>query len=208
MLMTSLLLPLLPLSAHGQDKPAVCALAEKSIVSRSAAGIAQVSNLGDIEIRCSVPTRPFPSKPGESRSALRATTATYEVSTDGREELAPSEVHQTGGGFDAQREWVLFYLHIQLDPAEADGEARRLLEKLNEAAKQTPGSPGSVATEEALKQAAERHRDLVYQHRLGRFRVQCRLSAEDKVTGVGQVELEVLYKGRFSDAGLPGAPPM
>jgi hypothetical protein len=28
------------------------------------------------------------------------------------------------------------------------------------------------------------------------------------VMGVGIVELEVLFKGRFSDVGLPGSPPV
>jgi hypothetical protein len=28
------------------------------------------------------------------------------------------------------------------------------------------------------------------------------------VMGVGVVELEVLFKGRFSDVGLPGSPPV
>jgi hypothetical protein len=29
----------------------------------------------------------------------------------------------------------------------------------------------------------------------------------DRVMGVGVVEFEVLFKGRFSEIGLPGAPP-
>lgn len=30
---------------------------------------------------------------------------------------------------------------------------------------------------------------------------------DDRVLGVGVVEFVVLFKGRFSDVGLPGAPP-
>src|SRR6202049_5289504 len=57
--------------AFGGEKPASCELASKSIVSRSSPGLVQVSNLGDIEITCRVPARPFPTKPGESRNGYR-----------------------------------------------------------------------------------------------------------------------------------------
>src|SRR5271170_196025 len=94
-----LLFPLfLPLMASGAEKPATCELASKSIVSRSASGVAQVSNLGDIEITCRVPARPFPTKPGESHNALRATTTSYKISPDGSKELVVSEVRSVGGG--------------------------------------------------------------------------------------------------------------
>ena len=195
-----------PLAAYSADMPAICTLDDKSIVSRSPAGLPQVSNLGDIEVRCSVPARPLPSKPGESREAVQVATVASMLSPDARPEPVASEVHPTGGGFDQEREWVLFYVHIPLEPAEADAEARRLLAKLSEAMRALPGAPG-LGNEEAQKQALARARDLVYQHRVGHFRVQCRLSADGRPLGAADVEFEVLYKGRFSDAGLPGAPP-
>ena len=48
---------------------------------------------------------------------------------------------------------------------------------------------------------------LVYQHRVGRFRVECRVMDQKQVLGIGTVQLEVVFKGRFSDLGLPGVPP-
>jgi hypothetical protein len=103
--------------AFGADKPVSCELASKSIVSRSSSGVAQVSNLGDIEITCRVPVRPFPTKQGESRNGLRTATTAYEVSPDGSKKSVPSEVHESGGGFgpDPEREWVDFYVHIPLE---------------------------------------------------------------------------------------------
>ena len=69
-----------------------------SVVSRSSSGLAQVSNLGDIQITCRVTARSFPTKPGESRKGLRAATTTHKVSPDGSKKLVVSEVHQPGGG--------------------------------------------------------------------------------------------------------------
>jgi len=37
--------------AFGGENPATCELASKTIVSRSSSGLAQLSNLGDIQIR-------------------------------------------------------------------------------------------------------------------------------------------------------------
>ena len=62
-------------------------------------------------------------------------------------------------------------------------------------------------SEEARRQALERLQQFVYQHRLGRFRVECRVMDGTQVLGNGTVQLEVVFKGRFSDLGLPGAPP-
>ncbi len=117
--------------AFGGDKPATCELASKSIVSRSSSGLAQVSNLGDIQITCRVRARQFPTKPGQSRNGLKAATTAYKISPD-RRKLVPSVVHQFGGGFgpDPEPEWVDFYVHIPLDGAERDAEARRYLAKL------------------------------------------------------------------------------
>ena len=56
-------------------------------MSRSSSGLAQVSNLGDIQITCRVPARPFPTKPGESHNGLRAATTAYKISPDGSKEL-------------------------------------------------------------------------------------------------------------------------
>ena len=130
-----LALLLLPPAAFGGDKPASCELALQSIVSRSSSRLAQVSNVGDIQITCRVPARPFPTKPGTNRSGLRVMTSAYKVSQDGSRELVPSEVHQYGGGGggfgpNPDPEWVAFYIHIPLEPTERDAEVRRFLAKL------------------------------------------------------------------------------
>ena len=190
--------------AFGGDKPASCELAGKSIVSRSSSGLAQVSNLGDIQITCRVPARPFPTEPGESRNGLRAATSAYKISPDGSKELVASEVHQSGGGFepDPELEWVDFYVHIPLESAERDAEARRFLAKVEKS------MPSEQITVEAHQRALERTRELVYQHRVGHFQVGCRILDGDRVMGVGFVEIEVLFKGRFSDVGLPASSPV
>ena len=203
--MTQLLL--LSCVAFGGDKPASCELASKSIVSRSSSGLAQVSNLGNIQITCHVPARPFPTKPGESHNGLRVATTAYKISADGRTKSVPSEVHQSGGGGggfgpDPEPEWVFFYVHIPIESAERDAEARRYLAKLEKS------MPPEQITEEAHQRALERTREFIYQHRVGHFQVECRILDGDRVMGLGIIELEVLFKGRFSDAGLPVSPPV
>jgi hypothetical protein len=188
--------------AFGGDKPASCELDSKNILSRSSSGLAQVSNLGDIHITCRAPARPFPTTPGEGRYGLKVATAGYQISPDGKKKRVPSEEHQTGGGGSGPEEWVIFYVHIPLDPTERDDEARKYLAKLE---KSLPSQP---LTDEARQRALERTRELVYQHRVGHFQVECRILDGDSVIGVGVVELEVLFKGRFSDAGLPASPPV
>jgi hypothetical protein len=109
-----------------------------------------------------------------------------------------------GGGFgpDPQPEWIDFYVHIPLDFAERDAEARRYLAKMEKLI--TP----EQMTEEERQRALERIREFVYQHRVGHFQVMCRILDGDRVMAVGIVELEVLFKGRFSDIGLPASPPV
>ena len=192
--------------AFGGDQPAACELEGKSIVSRSSSGLAQVSNLGGVQITCRVRARPFPTKPGASRNALRAATNAYQISPDGSKKLVPSEVKQFGGGGggfgpDPQPEWVDFYVLIPLEPAERDAEARKYLAKVEKSM-----APEQI-TQETHHRGLERVRELVYQQRVGHFQVACRILDGDRVMGVGAVEFEVLFKGRFSDVGLPGAPP-
>jgi hypothetical protein len=186
-----------------------CELAKDSILSRSFSGVAQVSNVGDIRIKCRIPARPFPTKPGERRNGLTAATTAYEVSADGSKKLVPSEVHVFGGGGDGsgvnpESEYVDFDLHIPLDSAETDAEALRYLAKLE--ASMTPEQKAQF-TEDAQKKALENLRPLVYQHRIGHFQVNCRVLDGSRVIGSDIVEIEVVFKGRFSDIGLPASPP-
>ena len=180
------------------------------MVSRSSSGLAQISNLGDIDITCHAPAaRPFPTKPGESRQGLKAATTVYSIAPDGSKKLVPSEVHKHGGGGggfgpDPQPEWIDFYVHIPLDSVERDAEARRYLAKMEKSMTRARVQ----ITEEIHQRALERTRELVYQHRVGHFQVECRILDGDSVMAVGIVELEVLFKGRFSDVGLPASPPV
>jgi hypothetical protein len=193
--------------ALGGEKPASCELARQSIVSSSSSGLAQVSNVGDIQITCRVPARPFPTKPGTSRSGLKAVTTAYKVFSDGSKKLVLSEVHQYGGGGggfgpNQEPEWVEFLVHIPLEPAERDAEFRRYLAKLKKSL-----APKKF-TEQERQRALDRAGELVYQHRIGHFEVECHILEDDRLMGVGVVELEVLFKGRFSDIGLPASPPV
>jgi hypothetical protein len=63
-------------------------------------------------------------------------------------------------------------------------------------------------TQDAWERGLERLQQLVYQHRVGHFQLDCRVLDGSRVTGTDSVELEVLFKGRFSDVGLPGSPPV
>jgi hypothetical protein len=191
------------------DMQSSCELAKESMLSRSSSGLAQVSNVGDIHITCHVPARPFPTEPGEHRYMLQAETSAYEISADNSKKLVPSEVHVFGGGTGTfgpypEAEWVEFYLHIPLDPEEADAEARRYLAKLVES--MAPEQKAQLP-QDFQKKALENLRPLVYQHRLGHFQVDCRVLDGFRLMGSDMVEIEVLFKGRFSDLGVPGSPP-
>ena len=187
--------------AFGGDKPASCELDSKSIVSRSSSGIAQVSNLGLTQIECRVLARQFPTKPGVPRYVLRVSTVAYQIFPDGSKKPVPSEVNQTGAGYDTKAEWADFDAHIPLEPAERDDEARRLLAMIEKSM-----APQQI-TEEARQRALERAREFVNPGRVGHFRLECRILDGDRLIGVGFVEFEVLFKGRVSDFGLPGSPP-
>jgi hypothetical protein len=192
-------------AAFASDMRPSCELVKESILSRSPSGLAQVSNLGGTHIKCRIQARPFPSELGEVRNGLTATTTAYEIPTNGNKTLVPSEVHVVGGGSGPDQEWVDFYVHIPLDSEELDAEARRYLAKM--LASMTPEQKGQL-TKDAQKKGLENLRQLVYQERLGHFQVNCQVMDGSRVVGTDTIELEVLFKGRFSDIGLPGSPPV
>ena len=94
------------------------------------------------------PGAPVPAQPGESRNGLRAATTAFKVSPDGSKKLVPSEVHESGNGFgpDPEAEWVNFYVHIPLEPAERDAEAQKYLAKVEK----------SLAPEQMTEEAHQR----------------------------------------------------
>jgi hypothetical protein len=195
--------------AFASDLRPSCELAKKGILSVSPSGLAQVSNVGDIHITCRIPARPFPTKPGETRNGLRAATTAYEITANGTKKLVPSEVHVVGGGGDGfgpnpEPEWVDFYVHIPLDSEELDAEVSRYLAKVEQS--MTPEQKSQLKKDD-WGRGLERLRELVYQHRVGHFQLDCRVLDGSRVMGSDVVDLEVLFKGRFSDIGLPGSPP-
>jgi len=185
-------------AAFGGEKPAICELASKSIVGRSSSEIPQVSNLGDIDIKCGVASRGSFKAGDPPRQGLRASTTAYLVLPDGNKKLVASEVNVSGGGADLEREWTDFYVHIPLEEAERDAEARRCQCKLEKSLieKSMIGEP---FTSDAREQQVAKLRELISQHRTGHFQFQCRVLDGNRVLGIGSVELEVLYKGRFCD---------
>jgi hypothetical protein len=184
--------------AFANDQLVSCVISKSSILSMSSAGIAQVSNLGLIEVICSVSARPFPSKPGESRKGLRAATTAYQISGHGIRKEVASKANESGGGENQEREYVNFYLYLPLEPAERDIEANRYLDRLQKSA------PALIA-DSRRKQMLETVSELIPQHRVGNFQIDCRVLDGTRVIGVGVVELQVLFKGRFSDSDrLPG----
>lgn len=194
--------------AFATDTRPSCEIAKESIVSRSSSGLAQVSNLDSVRITCHVPARPFPTKPGEFRYGLQAATNAYQISADGSKKLVPSEVHIVGGGGGGFRpnpgpEWVEFDVFIPLDSKELDAEIRRYLAKLEESMTADQKAQFKTLPQE---KALENLRPLVYQNRVGRFQLDCQVLDGPRVMGADTVELEVQFKGRFSDVGLPAQP--
>lgn len=121
----------------------------------------------------------------------------------------PSEVHYIGSGGgrvgpDPEYEWIEFDVLIPLDSEELKTEVHRYLAKLQEA--MTPEQREQF-TEDARKKALENLGPLVYQQRVGHFRVDCQVLDSSRVAGTDVIEVEVLFKGRFSDFGMPGFAP-
>jgi hypothetical protein len=191
-------LQLLLLSSLGfaDHAPASCQISDKSVLSNSASGIAQVSNLEQIQIRCDVAARGPLTKPGEVRYGLKAEAAVYKISADGTRNSVPSDVNVSGGGSRGTTDWVDFYIHIPLDPADRDAEILRYLAILDR------GVAGNQLLQKQIRQWQKNPQALaaiISQNRLGRFEVDCRVLDGDLVIGVGRVGLEVLFKGHFSD---------
>lgn len=196
---------LVAFSALASEARHSCELAKENILGRSPTGLTQVSNVADIQITCHVPSRAFPSKPGETRNGLKVATTSYQITDNDGKKFVPSEVKVVGRGFDSesQLEWVSFYIHIPLDPKELESEARRYVAKLE---KSMTEEQKSQIKDGDWARALENVRDLVYQHRLGRFQMTCRILDELRELGSDVVEVEVVFKGRFSDIGLPAVP--
>jgi hypothetical protein len=187
--------------AFAADKPASCELAGKSVVSHSPSRLAQVSNVGLIEITCVVHVQHVPAGTAGSRSLLRVATVAYQVLPDGSKKPVPSETNQTGGGSDTETQLVYFTFHIPLEPAEREAEANRIAAWVEKSM-----APQQI-TEETHQRTLERIRTIIGQHRVGHFQVECHMLDGDHLVGVAVIELEVLFKGRLSDLSLRGFSP-
>jgi hypothetical protein len=191
-----LLLSTLAFAEHGQ---AACEISHRSVVSKTAAGIAQVGNLGLVQIRCQVGARSFPLKPGSLRNGLNADATVYNIAVEGVRKPVPSEVTVIGGGLSGETEWVDFYIHIPLEVAERDAEIRRYIATL-ERSEAEADLPEPIRR---LKRDPKILAAMVTQNRAGRFQVECRVLDGETVIGVGSVGLDVLFTGHFFDALAP-----
>jgi hypothetical protein len=193
-------------AACGREIPAICELSTKNIVGRSSSGLPQISNLDGIDIKCGVASR-GPFKAGDPpRQGLRASTTAYLVSPDGQLKLVPSEANASGGEGDGDREWAHFYVHIPLEQAERDAEARRCQSTLEDSLREK-SMIREPFTSDAREQQVDKFRKLISQHRTGHFQLQCRVLDGKRVLGTGSVELEVIDKGRFCDRFSRGDEP-
>jgi len=198
--------------------PTKCHLKEKSVVSRSSTGVPQVSNVGDIEIACTVPARSLPTKPGDYRMGLMATTTTYEIAPDDSRRLVPSNAekysHSLGRGAEGatlDEEFLVFYVYIPLETAERDAEIRKWVANFAAREKDLQMSDSDRQKLEARTRELDAHpeqlAEIMNQHRLGHFQVEChvidRTKDGEKVLGSATVDLEVIYKGRFSEMFPP-----
>jgi hypothetical protein len=202
------------LGAIAAVPPSKCQVLDRSILSRTPSGMPVVSNVMPIEMACTAPARPLPASPGDSRNGLRAATTAIEVASDGSKKPVPTQTEGQGGGrgemygATASEEFVTFYIFIPLETTERDAEISRYLDRFEAASKD------GVRLSEAERQ--QLHERVAYlkshpqdlpgglnQNRLGHFEVECRVRDGDRVAAVGSVELEVVFKGRVSDAFPP-----
>ena len=75
--------------AFAGDPRANCSLTKASILSVTSSGVAQVSNVGLIDLTRSFPGRPFPTQPGTSKSLPKVVSTAYEIKSNGDKEQVP-----------------------------------------------------------------------------------------------------------------------
>jgi hypothetical protein len=174
-----------------------CGVMPPSIIGRSPAGVAQVSNLAAIRVEATVSRRLLP--PSGVLQGLKADVRVYQVSPTGARTVVPASVNLSGGGGDQTTESVWFDLNIPVESAERDAAIRDYItELMGRAGASSDGRDRALApTVSAMK--PEMFVGLFRQHRIGSFRVECPVLDGDRLLGIGEVALEVLFKGRFFD---------
>jgi hypothetical protein len=177
---------------------ASCAVQARSVLSRSSAGVVQVSNLPLLQVECRrSPPRSLPQS-GQQR-LLTVEAVVYQLSEQAATTLVPSRVTQSGGGADLQSESINFYLDIPIEDAERDAATRAFLADLT---RQAASSPNETERAQATRLQDMDPRVLaqtVRQHRVGRFRVEFRILDEGRLVDVAPLDLEVISKGTFFD---------
>lgn len=192
-----LLVGLLFTQAQSPVAAASCGVMPQSVVARSAAGLAQVSNLALISVEAIVGRRSMP--PSGVLEGLKADVTVYQVSPAGTRTVVPASITVFGGGGDPTTESVRFDLRIPVETAERDAAIRDYIAEVarKAGASADPRERAMAAAVAAMK--PEALVALFRQHRVGSFRVECRVLDGDRVVGAGEVALEVLFKGRFFD---------
>jgi hypothetical protein len=142
-----------------------------------------------------VPRRPFPSS-SKTQFGLRADAKVYELLPNGTQTSVPSGINLSGGGGDEKSEYVNFYVDIPMEPSERDAVIREYLAALGRSANDENSRHQADLLQ---KMDPEVFAHYFRQHRVGRFRVNCRVLDEGRVFAVGRVDLEVVFKGNLSD---------
>jgi hypothetical protein len=176
---------------------AVCAVEPSSIVSRSPAGQAQVSNLAFLQMRASIPPRRMPAS--GTLQGLQAQATVYQIKPDGTRTIVASSVNSTGGGGDTQAEYIAFILDIPIDVAERDAAIRDYIAEVARAAAASTNERERAMAATLQANGAAAFVPLFRQHRAGRFHVECRVIDNGQQVASGASELEVLFTGRFFD---------
>ncbi len=166
-----------------------------SIIGRSAGGLAQVSNLALNRIEATVPRRTRP--PSGVLEGLRAAVTVYQVGDSVADRIVPSTINVTGGGGDGDTESVSFDLEIPIEVAERDAAIRGYVAELARRAGASPDSRERAMAAQIAAVDPNAFARLFRQHRVGTFKVECRVLDSDRMLGRGEVLVEVLFRGRF-----------
>jgi hypothetical protein len=111
----------------------------------------------------------------------------------------PSKVNTTGGGGDTQSEYVSFVLDVPIDAAERDAAIKDYVSEITRAAGASLNERERAMMATLQAGGSSPFAALFRQHRVGRYRVDCRLLDEGRQVAASSAEFEVLFKGRYFD---------
>jgi hypothetical protein len=185
------------LQAAKGGQTASCDVDPSSVISRSPSNLAQVSNLALLHARAVVSSRrPMPSSGVLGGQRVEATV--YQEA-GGVRTIVPSAVNLSGGGGDAQSEYVAFTLDIPIESQERDAAIRDYLTAVARAAASSTNERERAIAATVQSTAASALAPMFRQHRVGRFHVECRVLDDGRQVAVGSGDFEILFKGRFFD---------